>query len=230
MRKSRWNHIAWSRLAGAHLPAHEAQGVRQHRGAQQTVVGGVGQQRAVHHRVVGQRRDGAHPDRALRRGRAHLRRDQVLGVDAAVLDAVRLDRLGAPWLGQAVAERDALVQLADEPVGAFHLGHVELVLDAFVHGLERGGHFKNDALLLARHHVAGGEAAAVAHAVDAVLDGRMLARQQEIGVHGMHRPLGAHGEARGHQRLPSTWPPNTAGVRCLRSGPGSGRRPAARVA
>jgi hypothetical protein len=111
------------------------------------------------------------------------------------------DRLRAPRLGQPIAQGDALVELADEPVGAGHVGHVELVIDALVHGLERGRHFKNDALLLARHHVAGGEAAAVAHAVDAVLDGRVLAGQQEVGVHRMHRALGAHREAGGHQRL-----------------------------
>ena len=53
----------------------------------------------------------------------------------------------------------------------------------------------------ARHDVPRGEAAAVAHAVDRVFDGRVLAGQQEIGVHRVRRPVGVDGAAGRHQRL-----------------------------
>ena len=80
--------------------------------------------------------------------RARLRREQVVGVDAAVFDAVRRQALDTPALGQAVAERDALVEFARQAFGAGRLGHRQLVLDAVVHGLEGRRHLEDDALAL----------------------------------------------------------------------------------
>ena len=56
--------------------------------------------------------------------------------------------------------------------------------------------------VLARGNAAGGEALAVADTIDVVDDRDLgVARQQEIGVHGMRRPA-LHRAHRGHQRLP----------------------------
>ena len=100
----------------------EAQAVRQHGGAQQAVVGGVGQQRAVHDRVVGQRRDGAHPDRGLRpaaaparAGRRRSTRRYSMPCGSSALVRQRS--------GRRSPSATALLQLARQAFGLRRRGH-----------------------------------------------------------------------------------------------------------
>src|SRR5581483_11131808 len=77
-----------------------------------------------------------------------------------------------------------------------------LVVEPFFVAVERHQHGKDRVTVLARGDVAGGEALAVADAVDVVDDRNFrIARQQEIGVHGMRRPAGIDGAHGGDQRL-----------------------------
>ena len=70
--------------------------------------------------------------------------------------------------------------------------------------MERRRHGEDRLAVLDRHHAAGGEALAVADAVDLVDDRHFgIAAEQEIGVQRMRRPAGdVDGAAGGDQRLP----------------------------
>ena len=54
-----------------------------------------------------------------------------------------------------------------------HIRHGELVIEAVLRGLERGGQIENLRAVLNRDHAAGGEVVAVARAIDLVDDGRI---------------------------------------------------------
>ena len=82
-----------------------------------------------------------------------------------------------------------------------HVRHFRLMLEARLVGMKRHQHGKDRMAVLARGDAPCGEALAVADAVDVVDDRNLgIARQQEIGVHGMRRSClhRAHG---GDQRL-----------------------------
>ena len=64
--------------------------------------------------------------------------------------------------------------------------------------------------VLARGDAPRGEALAVAHAIDVVDDRNLgVARQQEIGVHGMRRAARSTVRTAATSACPITWPPNT---------------------
>ena len=75
---------------------------------------------------------------------------------------------------------------------------------AVLAGMKRDAHGKDRLAVLARQDPAGGEALAVADAVDVVDDRNLgVAAEQEVGVQRVRRPLGdiLDGAAGGNQRL-----------------------------
>ncbi len=84
-----------------------------------------------------------------------------------------------------------------------HVGHRRLVIEPGLVGVERDQHGEDGMAVLARGDAAGGEALAVADRVDVVDDRHLgVARQDEIGVHGMRRARGVDRAHGGDQRLP----------------------------
>ena len=69
-------------------------------------------------------------------------------------------------LGMALED----LALARQLLRLRHLGHGDLVLESVLGDMERGRHGEDRHAMLDRHHLAGGEAAAVAIAVDLVDD------------------------------------------------------------
>ena len=87
--------------------------------------------------------------------------------------------------------------------GRRHVRHRRLMAQAGLVAVERHRHGEDRLAVLDRDHAAGGEALAVADAVDVVDDRHLgIAGEQEIGVQRMRRPA-AHvdGAAGGDQRL-----------------------------
>jgi hypothetical protein len=76
------------------------------------------------------------------------------------------------------------------------------VVGAHLGDVETGLQVEDRLAVLDGHHASGGEALAVADAVDLVQDGRgRVAGPQEVGVQRMHQPVALDGAGGGHQRL-----------------------------
>ncbi len=85
---------------------------------------------------------------------------------------------------------------------AIHGGRRILVVEPALVDLKRGGQVEDRPAPLDRHHPAGGEAFAVADAVDVVDDGPLdIARPQKIGVQAVGPALRRHGLVGGGERL-----------------------------
>ena len=171
--------------------------MRQQRGAQQAVVGRIGQQGAVQNRVVGHGGAGAQPELGV--GRAGGGVQQIDRVHHAVFDGWQL--LAAPACGQLVGLGLAQRSFGLQAFGWRHGRHLPLVAETAGLGcVERGHHGEDGAALLLRHHAPGGKAAAITHPLDQVVDGLVVvARQQKIRVQGVDGRGGC--AARGHQGL-----------------------------
>jgi hypothetical protein len=100
------------------------------------------------------------------------------------------------------------VVLARQVLGLRHVGHLGLVGHAGLIAMERHRHGEDRLAVLDRDHPAGGEALAVADAVDLVDDrDRGIATEHEIGVQRMRWPAAdIDGAACRHQRLADDLP------------------------
>ena len=151
-------------------------------GAEQVHVGRVGQQALVHLRRLVRRRLELHPQAV--EIRELLRLQQVLRLHLAHLDGV--DVGGAEGVELAGLAPDLLADLvarAQAAVGAGRLGRLMLVRPALLRPLEGGGEVEDLPAVLDRDHPPGGEAAAVAGAVDLVDHrDRGVAGMDEVGV------------------------------------------------
>ncbi len=174
------------------------QAVHPQRGLHESHVGRIGQRGLLKLDRVADRSLGAQPDLLARRLGHRL--EHVLGIGPAHLDRAALHvldhrRRHVPVLGQ----------------GLFHLGghrvrgrvcrHRRLVFKALLGHLEGGREVEDLLAVLDRHHPAGGEAAAVARAVDLVQHGDThIARPDEVGVQAVANPV-LDRLVGGHQRL-----------------------------
>ena len=181
--------------AGAdQFAAHPRQAMRKRAGAQQRVVAGIGDHRAVQRRVLfdrGQRGDSAKP--AVRARFAWFAVHPVQPVDRAHVDRAGAQDEIALLLGHAVARTlDHLVahlHIALQFFGRRDIGHGHIVMRQPVFGpLEAGGEVEDRSrratiVGLAGDHAAVGEAAPVEVACGVVGDvDAFLAAAQEIGV------------------------------------------------
>ena len=168
----------------------------QQRGVEQRHVGRIRDDAGVEHGVGGQLAVGAHPHPLVRA-------PVLLALDGHAVDVAHVDGAGlvVPLAQQVLVGRHALL----EPGQAVGLGqpggHGQLVVEAGLVAVEAGLEVEDDLAVLDGHDASGGEALAVADAVDLVQDrhGR-VARPQEVGVQGVHRP-GGHRARRGHEGL-----------------------------
>ncbi|PRD36378.1 UNVERIFIED_CONTAM: hypothetical protein NCL1_08867 [Trichonephila clavipes] len=183
-----------------HVRLHEMRGVRQHGGAHESEVGGEGEHALVQEGIVRQRHLRFHPVRALRLAR--LQREGVDRVDGAQLDGPVGLQQRAVLLRHVGRHHTAQVQLAGQAFRTRHLGHGQLVIEAVFGVGERGHHGEDDLAVLDRLHRAGGEALAVAHALDLVDDRRRrVAGTQEVGMQRMRQALAVDRAAGRHQGL-----------------------------
>ena len=151
----------------------------------------------------------------------HACKQRVLGQLAVGLDPHSLSRLAAAvrtpreLAQEALIDRvvalEPLLEVAprvlnpvDEPsngLGARHVGHLELMFEPLLFGMETGLHVVDGAAVLDGHDATGGEAATVADPVDLVEDrDTRVARSQEVRVQRVDGP-DLDGAPRRHQGL-----------------------------
>ena len=173
--------------------------VRGERGAEQADVAGVGERREVLHGVVGETRLDPDPHPGLRRV---LRVRQAARAGSCRGTGPRSRPTPCRARPPRVAAVAHQVDEVEALVGAADLRHRVLVVVAVLDPLEVDRLVVDRPAVLARHHPAGEERAAVADPLDLVDDRhRVVARQQEVGVERVHVELRVHAPDRGHQRL-----------------------------
>ena len=146
---------------------------------------------------------GAHPHPRAGLAVALLLGDARRVADVADVDRPRPDVPAAHLVGVRLHPR--LQRL--EPLRAGHVGHGHRVLQALLLDLERRRQVEDRLAVLHGDDAAGGEAAAVADAVDLVHDrDARVAGAQEVRVQAVHRPVGRHGAPRRDERLAGDLP------------------------
>ena len=181
-----------------HAGGEKRHAVRKQRCRQQIEIAGIGQHRAVHGLVVGQRRLGLEPDMLHRL--ALVRVEHVPGFDRPHVDrhfpAHRFaQRFRHPI--QGIDPGTAQLVVAGQLFRAHDVGHGHLMGIARLLDMKRGQHGKDRSAVLDGLYASGGKASAVADVVDFIDDGGLhVARAQKIAVHGM-RLLGRIHGARG---------------------------------
>ena len=109
--------------------------------------------------------------------------------------------------GSSAIIRALKSRFARQVLGRRHVRHGVLVVEARLRLVERHAHDEHGAAVLGGRDAPRGEAAAVAHALDAVDDRpRQVAGLQEIGVQRMGDALGRHRAHGRHQRLAQRLP------------------------
>ncbi|MCY1338606.1 hypothetical protein D9M69_244680 [compost metagenome] len=183
-----------------HEPLPDRHAVGEHGGGQQAEVRSVGEDVLVDRRDVRKAAVGAEPD--VRHRLARTRVERVPHGDRADLDGLGAEELVAHALGQQVRILLRQFQLARQVLRPRHLGHGQLMLEAFFVLLEGRAAGEDLLALLDRGDAAGAEAAAIAHPVHRV-DHRQagVARTQEVAVEGMHVALRLHRLAGGRKGL-----------------------------
>ena len=169
----------------------------EHRGVEQGHVTGVGDDAGVQRGVVGQSAVGAQPHRLLHRGNARARHGVALHV-------TNVDGSGTlvPLAEQMLVRCHARLEVGQR-VRRRDVGHVDLVRQALLGGVEAGLQVEDGLTVLDGHDATRGEALAVADAVDVVEDrGHRIAGTQEVGVQRVNPTVAVIDGPRGrHQRL-----------------------------
>ncbi|CAN1723545.1 protein of unknown function [Hyphomicrobium sp. 1Nfss2.1] len=189
-----------------HVGVEQQLAVRDQRGVEKGEIRGIGENCLMNDRIIGERAVGPDPD-ALG-GRLLLASEITRQVGGAHLDGA----LAAPVATHGW--RQCIDVLVDDVLGVGkglrwgQIGHRGLVLETRLGLVKRAAHREDGAAVLNRLNPPGGEAAAVADALDIVEDWtRGIAGEQEVAVQGVHQPAGLYGACRGHQRLPEHLPP-----------------------
>ena len=164
--------------AGAHevgvLPADIVGGQD---GVEERHVRGVGGDRRVEQRIVGQLAVGPDPQALV--GLAG-----SLAMPGQIADVALVDRVGPlEPVAQLLPPRLEPLEERGERLGVGHLGHGELVVEALLEVVERGRQVEDGPPVLNGHHPPGGEGPAVANPVDLVEDRDVgVAGAQEVRV------------------------------------------------
>jgi hypothetical protein len=127
-------------------------------------------------------------------GRLWLTIDIAGDVDDAHVDRVIAAPVSTHVLGQV--RHDAAHQLfgTRQCFGRWHVRHRRLMIEAGLRLMKRGAHRKDRAPMLYGAHPAGGEAAAVANALDVVNDLPLwVAGQQKVALQRVDRPVRVDG-------------------------------------
>ena len=173
--------------------------VRHQSGIEQPHVGGVGQHALVDRPIVRQPAGGAHPKVKPAVG-------IFLAEIAFELHRPQFDRplalvIAPHRIGHGRENCLANFRFARQTFRRRHIRHFRLMLEAGLVSTKRHQHGKDRMAVLARGDAPCGEALAVTDAIDVVDDRNLaIARQQEIGVHGMRRSC-LHRAHCGDQRL-----------------------------
>ncbi len=184
-----------------HLRLPEVLSVGVKRCHHQTVIGGIGQQILVDGRILRHPVDGLDPIVSQRL--ALLRRKGIHGIYRPDLDRPPTQKLLADGGRDLVGDPVRQLQLGSEASGAGHAGCRVLVFKPRLVDLKRGRQVENRPALLNGHDPAGGEALAVADAIDVVDDRPAdIPRPEKIGMQAVGRALRRHGLVGGRQRLP----------------------------
>ena len=203
--------------------------MRQRTGAEQRVVAGIGDDRAVQRGCVVRSGDGGRdPEPRMRVRCARFAAHPVQAVNRAHFDRARAQHHAAllsvqsvaPFVGDFAAQLDIRAQI----IGPSDIGHRRIqMLQPFFGKLETGGEVEDRGRcavlrLLARDHPAIGKAAPIEIARDAVFDWSALTpAAQKIGVERMGALAVGDGALRRLQRLrqhlPAEHPPDAIGLR-----------------
>jgi len=158
--------------------------MRQQRGADQVIVGDIGQQAGMATRIVVQSVDGAEPHILSRQPR--LRIAIVLGLHDVEFKGRVAARKAAHGGWQFLLRLDQLAQIRQR-FGRWHVRHRQLVFNPLFRLLERSGHMEDLCAMLNGHHATAGKTAAIAAAIHLVDDGCIeIAAPQEICMQRMH--------------------------------------------
>jgi hypothetical protein len=186
--------------------------------AEKAIIGDIGQCGAVDLRIIRQGARGAHPDALFGGAGAAIQRRAWLA--GAEIDGARGAEPFEIGFGQLVGHAIGNRFFGLDLVGAGDVGHLILMAEARFAGLERGCEVEDHGTVLDCDNAAGGEAAAVTVAFDAVENGcGGIAGADEIAVQRMDGAIIGDGFDRRHQRLPDHLPAEAAtfALRCCRA-------------
>ena len=166
-------------------------------GVEQRHVAGVGDNAGVQRRVVGQRAVGAQPHLLIQRrlpGAAERVGSQVAQVDGP--------RAVVHFAHAVFERRHARFEVGQRLRGRHIERHWDLIVETRLRHVETGLQVENGFAVLDGDNAPGGEAAAVADAIDLVENRDIgVAWTQEVGVQRVHPAVGLHGASGRHQRL-----------------------------